>query len=80
MNHHHRLHVADKDTILLKYIIHRIHPPGGQPLHKVLCKEKKKRLFMVSTVHSALANHLTTQTVTLFESVVPPQAFKNNSI
>lgn len=53
MNHHHRLHVADKDTIRLKYIIHRIHPPGGGggwlPLHKVLCNPQ----------HSAHAKHLT---------------------
>lgn len=42
MNHHHRLHVTDKDTLLLKYITHRIYPLGRQPLHKVLYKEKKK--------------------------------------
>lgn len=38
---HYRLHVADKDTIVLKYIIHRMHSPAGQHPHKVLWEEKK---------------------------------------
>lgn len=46
MNHY-RLHVTDKDTIVLKYIIHRMHSPVGQHPHKVLWEEKKK--FMVYT-------------------------------
>lgn len=78
MNHHHRLHVADKDTLPLKYIIHRIHPLGRQPVHKVLCKEKKKGDCLWYLQYSALANHLTTQTVRFLESAVPRPAFKNH--
>lgn len=54
INHHHWLLVSDKDTMLLNYIIRRIHPPGSQPLHKVLCKKYPclvtgaKKLFIVS--------------------------------
>ena len=55
MNRHHRLHVAGKDTLLLEYIIHRIHPQRGtastQGPHAI--GEKKKKLFMISTVQCA---------------------------
>lgn len=43
MNHRHRLRLAHKDTLQHKYIIHRIHPPGRQPLHKALYVDKTKK-------------------------------------
>lgn len=61
MNHH-RLHVADKDTIVLKYITHRIHPPVGQHPHKVLCKGRKCLWYIQ---YSALTKHLTHRAVRL---------------
>lgn len=61
MNHY-RLHVADKDTTVLKYIIHRMHSPVGQHPHKVLWEEKKSLWFIQ---HSAITKHLTSQAVQL---------------
>lgn len=74
MNRHHRLHVADKDTILLKYIIHRIHPPKGTASTQgpyAIEEEKKEAVYDIyNTVHSPA----------ILSRCCPVNLFKNNPI
>lgn len=75
MNRHHRLHVADKDTIPLKYIIHRIHPLKGtastQGPYAIEEEEEKKAVYDIyGTVHSPA----------ILSRCCPVKLFKNNPI